>query len=83
MLIYLFFKNTLSMLHQNFQPFLTRSLTVLQTGKTKFKAVIRKYINTHSFYTVDAFVCVKLILVQFYIMFIVFYTLKLCIFVYL
>ena len=32
----------------------------LQTKKTKFKAVIRKYLNTRSFYSVDAFVCVKI-----------------------
>ena len=33
---------------------------VLQTEKSKSKAAVRKYINTHSFYTVDAFVCVKI-----------------------
>jgi hypothetical protein len=32
---------------------LTLSLISLKNEKTKFKAALRKYLNTHSFYTVD------------------------------
>jgi hypothetical protein len=29
------------------------SVTFLKNGKEKFRAAIRKYLNTHSFYSVD------------------------------
>jgi hypothetical protein len=51
---------------------LPRGLTILKKEKAKFKVTLRKYINTHSFYSVDEFLCVKMI----YKMFIVFYTVK-------
>jgi hypothetical protein len=34
---------------------LTPSLTILQNDEAKFKAALRKYLYTNSFYTVDAF----------------------------
>ena len=41
--------------HQNFQQ---SSLTIFKNDKAKFKAVLRKYLNTHSFYSVDElFIC--------------------------
>ena len=37
---------------------LPTSVTIVKNDKTKFKAALRKYINTHAFYSVDEFVCV-------------------------
>ena len=36
------------------------SLTILKNEKTKFIAVLRKYLNTHSFYSVDEFFICRL-----------------------
>jgi hypothetical protein len=55
-----FFFNCTFYAASNFSTFLARSLTIFQTEKTKFKAAIRKYLNTHSFDSVDAFVCIKI-----------------------
>jgi len=34
---------------------LPRNLTILKNEKAKFKAALRKYLNTHSFYSGDEF----------------------------
>ena len=31
------------------------SVTILKNNKAKFKAALRRYLHTHSFYSVDAF----------------------------
>jgi hypothetical protein len=38
---------------------LPHSLTVLKNEKAKFKLALRKYLNTHSFYSVDEFFMCK------------------------
>ena len=35
------------------------SVTILKKDKAKFKAALRKYLNTHSFYCVDEFFVCK------------------------
>ena len=36
---------------------LPSSVTVLKNDKTKFKAALKKYLSTHSFYSVEYFMC--------------------------
>jgi len=58
--------------HQDYQQFTTQSDNP-QDGKTKFKVAARIYLNTHSFHSVDEFVCVKMIHSTVYKVSIVFY----------
>ena len=37
------------------------SVTILKNDKAKFKAALRKYLLIHSFYSIDEFLCVKMI----------------------
>jgi hypothetical protein len=37
------------------------SLTILYNDKAKFKAALRKYLNTHSFHSADEFFMCKMI----------------------
>jgi hypothetical protein len=34
--------------------------------KVKFKATVRKYLNTHTFYTADDFFCVMMTIIVFF-----------------
>ena len=47
--------------HQNCKQFLPHSLRICKNDKAKFKVALRKYINTHSFYSLDEFLCVKMV----------------------
>ena len=38
---------------------LTHSFSFLRNDKTKFKVALEKYLNTHSFYSVDEFLMCK------------------------
>jgi hypothetical protein len=38
---------------------LPHSLTILKNEKAKFKVALKKYLNTHSFYTVDEYFMCK------------------------
>jgi len=49
-------------------------VTILENDKEKFETASRKYLHTHSFYSVDAFFMCKDDLLYFYKMFIVYYT---------
>ena len=53
---------------------LPHSQTILKNEKAKFKAALRKELNTHSFYPVDAFFMCKDDLLYFCKMLIVYYT---------
>ena len=56
LLIYIFLKCILCW-YQNFNAW-PSSLTILKNQKAKFKVAVQKYLNTHSFYSVDKyFVC--------------------------
>jgi len=36
-------------------------VTIFENDKAKFKAALRKYLNTHCFYSVDEFLCVEMV----------------------
>jgi len=65
------------MLAQKFFNSLPSSVTILKNDKAKFKATLRKYPHTHSFYSVYEFVWVKMIYNIFLKMCLVFYTVTL------
>jgi len=49
-------------------------VTILKNDKEKFETALRKYLHTHSFYSVDAFFMCKDDLLYFCKMLIVYYT---------
>jgi len=52
-------------------------ITIFKNGKAKFKAALKKYLHIHSFYSVDEFLCVKMIYNTVFVKcFIVFYTVR-------
>jgi len=67
--------------HINVQQF-SPSVTILKNEKEKFETALRKYLHTHSFYSVDALFMCKDDSLYFCKMFIVYYTVNLyiCVF---
>jgi hypothetical protein len=53
---------------------LPRNLTILKNEKAKFKAALRKYLNTHSFYSVDEFFVSRWSIILVCKVFILYYT---------
>ena len=57
-LAFFFFKQCILCWYQNFNTW-PSSLTILKKEKAKFKVAVRKYLNTHSFYSVDKYFMCK------------------------
>jgi hypothetical protein len=59
---YLVFKKVHYMMASEFTiVYLLHSLTSLKNEKAKFKVALKRYLNIHSFYSVDEFLCAKII----------------------
>ena len=54
---------------------------ILKDDKAKFKAPLGKYLHTHSIYSVDEFLCVKIIYNTVFVKCLVFYIVNLYIYV--
>jgi hypothetical protein len=54
----LYLKRQILCWHKNFQQF-SLGVTILKNDKEKFKEALRKYLYTHSFYSLDEFFMCK------------------------